>query len=146
MTLEDAESEITDMNNKRYLENHKFNIWQGTDGRWRTYLPDNGQKSRRKMIAKGTREKLEAVIISCYKETDNSTCERRVTLRTFYQTWLDYKKLKTTSSIYIRRINNDWEKYYLDDPLIDIPLQKLTYDRLEECTLSTVYLQISMFR
>lgn len=90
------------------------------------------------MIAKGTREKLEAVIISYYKETDNSTYERRVTLRTFYQTWLDYKKLKTTSSIYIRRIHNDWEKYYLDDPLIDIPLQKLTYDRLEEWALKKI--------
>ena len=138
MTLEDAESEIEDMNNKRYLENHKFNIWQGTDGRWRTYLPDHEQKSKRKMIAKGTREKLETVIISYYKEMDNSTYERRVTLRMFYQTWLNYKKLKTTSSIYIRRIHNDWEKYYLDDPLIDIPLQKLIYDRLEEWALKKI--------
>lgn len=52
MTLEDAESEIEDMNNKRYLENHKCNIWQGTDGRWRTYLSDHEQKSKLKMIVK----------------------------------------------------------------------------------------------
>lgn len=138
MTVEDAESEIEDMKNKVYLENHKFNVWQGKDGRWRTYLPDESNKDKRKMIAKGTREKLDSAVISYYKGVEDKTSERRVTLRTFYQTWLDYKKLKTTSSIYIRRIHNDWEKYYLDDPLIDVPLQKLTYDRLEEWALKKI--------
>ena len=26
--------------NKRFLEQHRFDIWQGTNGKWYTYLPD----------------------------------------------------------------------------------------------------------
>ncbi len=53
ISLEDAKSEIDDMNNKKYLENHTFNIWQGTDGRWRTYLPDDRQKKQTEAYRKG---------------------------------------------------------------------------------------------
>ncbi len=96
------------------------------------------KKNKRRLIAKGSREKLDNAIIAYYKDMDNESSGRKITLRAFYQTWLNYKKLKTTSSMYIRRIHNDLEKYYIDDPLIDIPLQQLTYDRLEEWALKKI--------
>lgn len=138
ISIEDAKNEIEKMANKKYLEQHSFEIWQGTDTRWRTYLPDNTKKSKRRLIAKSTREKIETEIINYYKGLDESVSQKKITLRTFYQTWLNYKKLKTASSMYIRRIHSDWENYYLNDSLIDVPLVKLNYDILEEWALKKI--------
>lgn len=138
ISIEDAKSEIEKMTNRKYLEQHSFDIWQGTDTRWRTYLPDDTKKNKRRLIAKSTKEKIEAEIITYYKGLAENVSLKKITLRTFYQTWLDYKKLKTTSSMYIRRIHSDWENYYLNDAIIDIPLVKLDYDTLEEWALKKI--------
>ena len=138
MSLEDARSEIEKMTSKKYLEKHAFDIWQGADSRWRTYLPDDTAKNKRRLIAKSTREKIETEIITYYKELNKSKQKEKITLRSFYQTWLDYKKLKSSSSLYIRRIHSDWEKFYLNDSLIDVPLVKLTFDMLEEWALKKI--------
>lgn len=138
ISLEDARSEIEIMTDKKYLEQHASDIWQGADSRWRTYLPDDTQKSKRRLIAKSTREKIETEIITYYKKLNSSKQREKITLRTFYQTWLDYKKLKSSSSLYIRRIHSDWEKFYLNDSVIDIPLEKLSFDMLEEWALKKI--------
>ena len=67
ISIEDAKSEIEKMTNRKYLEQHSFDIWQGTDTRWRTYLPDDTKKNKRRLIAKSTKEKIEAEIIAYYK-------------------------------------------------------------------------------
>lgn len=136
--IEDVKSEVEKMTNKKYLEQHTFDIWQGADTRWRTYLPDNTKRNKRRLIAKSTREKIEAEIIAYYKGQDENIIQKKTTLRTFYQTWLDYKKLKTTSSMYIRRIHSDWENYYLNDAIIDIPFVELDYNTLEEWALKKI--------
>lgn len=138
LSLEDVQSEIIDMNNQAYLKNHSYNIWQGKDNRWKTYLPDKDQKAGRRLIAKSTRENLEKEIINYYKSVDDTAKQKKITLRNWYQIWLDYKKLQTKASMYIRRIGSDWDNYYKDDALIDIPLVKLEYDTLQEWALRKV--------
>lgn len=138
LSLEDVQSEIIEMNNQAYLKNHSYNIWQGKDNRWKTYLPDKSQKAGRRLVAKSTRENLEKEIISYYKSIDDTIKQKKITLRNWYQTWLDYKKLQTKASMYIRRIGSDWDNYYKDDALIDIPLVKLEYDTLQEWALRKV--------
>lgn len=137
-SVKDLQSEIINMQNSKYLDNHSYEIWQGKDGRWRTHLPDQTQKSGRKLIAKSTREKIEQEIINYYKSIDESNSSKKITLRTFYQTWLDYKKLQTRSSMYIRRIGSDWDNFYLNDSIIDMPLKKLDFDTLQEWALKKV--------
>lgn len=138
ISLEVAQSEIEDMNNQTYLNNHSYEIWQGVDGRWRTYLPDSVIKTGRRLVAKATRKSLEQTIISYYKSMDDTERQKKITLKTWYQQWLDYKKLQTTSSMYIRRIGCDWDNYYKNDTIIDIPLSKLEYDTLQEWALRKV--------
>lgn len=138
LTLEDVQSEIENMRNEKYLKSHMYEIWQGNDGRWRTHLPDTTAKNGRRLIAKSTREKLDKEIIRFYKSTDEQEQAKHVTLRTWYQTWLDYKKLQTRSDMYIRRIASDWDNYYKDVSLIDTPIISLDYDILQEWALRIV--------
>ena len=138
LSIDDVQSEIENMNNQAYLKNHSYEIWQASDGRWKTYLPDSSKKSGRRLIAKSTLKKLEKEIINFYKSLDDAKQADKITLRTFYQTWLDYKKLQTRSTMYIRRIDSDWDNYYSNDELIDIPLVSLDYAYLQEWALKKI--------
>lgn len=138
MTVEDVQAEVENMRDKKYLETHLYEIWQGTDGRWRTYLPDPTAKLERRLIAKSTRESLEKEIIRYYRSIDERVQAKRITLREWYQKWLDYKKLQTRSDMYVRKIDSDWSRYYKDSKLIDIPIVNLDYDTLQEWALRIV--------
>ena len=139
LTIEDVQSEMENMRNEKYLRSHLYEIWQGKDGRWRTHLPDANSKSeRRRLIAKSTREKLEKEIIRYYKSIDEQEQAKKVTLKEWYHTWLDYKKLQTRSDMYIRRIASDWDNYYAGTALINIPITELGYDTLQEWALRIV--------
>lgn len=138
LTLEDVQSEIENMKNEKYLQNHKYEIWQGNDGRWKTHLPDPTAKSERRLIAKSTREKLDKEIIRFYKSVDEQEQAKHITLKRWYHIWLDYKKLQTRSDMYIRRIDSDWDNYYKNDALINIPIINLDYDTLQEWALHIV--------
>lgn len=138
LSIEDVQSEMENMRNERYLQSHLYEIWQGKDGRWRTHLPDADSKSERRLIAKSTREKLEKEIIRYYKSIDEQEQAKKVTLKEWYHTWLDFKKLHTKASMYIRRIGSDWDNYYKNDALINIPLVNLEYDTLQEWALRKV--------
>ena len=138
MSIEDVQSEIDDMRNKKYLETHSYRIWQAGDGRYKTYLPDENSKGGRRLIAKSTECALEQEIIKYYKSIDEERKLKKVSLCEWFPIWFSYKELQTRSSMYMRRIQSDWDNYYKDNPITNIPLIKLDYDRLQEWALRTV--------
>ena len=125
---------------EKYLNLHKenFKIWQGENGKWYTYLPDDTKAKNRRLVKKSTLTKVEEEIVAYYKELDSDAQAKKINLGTFYQTWLDYKKLQTRSSMYIRRIGSDWDNYYKEDPIINIPLVNLDFDTLQEWALKKI--------
>lgn len=56
------------------LSNHKYKIWKGKDGKWRTYISkDNGN---RRMIKRNSLESIELIIVEhIMKQIDNPTIE-----------------------------------------------------------------------
>lgn len=128
LTIEDVLELNEEMTKREIIDNHikEFSpIWQGKNGRWYTYFPDDTKKSKRRQIAKSTEEKLNMEIIAYYKKLDDVKNNKHITLQSLYPEWLNYKSLHTEASSYVRRINNDWNKYYIDMPIIKIPLVQL---------------------
>ena len=127
INISDVQEKIEMTKRENYLNLHKqsYKTWQGTDGKWRTYLPDASKKDGRRLVKKVTEEKLNDAIVEYYQSQEKQSKSKKITLRTWYQTWLDYKKLQTRSTMYIRRIASDWDNYYQNDSLIDIPLTQL---------------------
>lgn len=133
LSIEDVQELNEKMTKKQILEKHinTFSpIWQGKNGRWYTYLPDETQKRNRKLIAKSTEQKLHNEVVTFYKNQMN--VNDTITLEIFYPEWLEYKKLHTNSDSYLHRIDNDWNKYYIGTPIIKVPLKKLTPLQLDE--------------
>ena len=48
--LESVQEQIAMSKRREYLDKHPYKIYQGNDGKWRTYLPDlnNGRKMIKK--------------------------------------------------------------------------------------------------
>ena len=55
-----VEIEMRNARRKSLLAQHNYTVYQGKDGRWYSYLPD--EDKGRKKIVKATRESLEDVI------------------------------------------------------------------------------------
>lgn len=86
---------------KKYLEMHKYKIWQGSNGFWYTYTKD------RKLVKKKSKRDLENVVIREVKQETAFSIEEL-----FYQ-WLDkkYEYGEITKQTYDRYVC-DFKKFY----------------------------------
>ena len=118
------------------LKQHTHKVWEGKDGYWHSYLHDETKSKGRKPIKKKQLKDLEDVIIAYYNEhkVDDSKIvneNRNLTLKDVYPEWLQYKSLHTKASSYIKRITSDWKKFYMNDPIIDVPIRSFTKQSLD---------------
>ena len=114
---------------KLVLELHPYSIAQmnGKDTRWYTVVKREGEN--RKTIKKNTYEEIIDFLVEFY---DVSLQKPKYTLRTMYPVWIRYKQSSTTKPSYIKRIHADWVRYYLNDPIIDVSLTKMTSNQITE--------------
>ena len=134
----DVQKAMTEKHIEKILKQHPFEIWQGKDGRFRTYVEDETKPTGRRMIAKTHEQDLNEYLVRFYEEREKGkqkreqeekekeeTEKRELTLEKLYPQWQKYKALHTTAKNYIRRINSDWEKYYIDTDIIRKPIKDL---------------------
>ena len=82
--LTDVQKKIDMTKREQYLNLHKesYNVWQGTNGNWYTYLPDSTKKQNRRLVKKSTLTKVEDEIIAYYKALEekhqSKRCQRGV--------------------------------------------------------------------
>ena len=116
---------------KKYLDMHVSRIWQSTDGKWYTYLP-NGEK--RRLVKRSTKKDLEDLIFDFYKEYE----EPQTLEKTFWE-WIN-KKLKfgEISKQTADRYEVDFYKYFGNCKNRDIRL--VDEDFLDDLILNNIKL------
>lgn len=112
---------------KLVLEIHPYSIKQmeGKDNRWCTTIKPEG--GNRKIIKKPTYTEIIQYLVDFYSL---KTEKKPVTLRSMYPVWMDFKKSSIEKTSTLRRIDADWRKYYLNDKIIDEPLDKMSRNRI----------------
>jgi len=120
---------------KELLDKHPYKIWKGTDGKWRTYFPD--EVRGRKLVKRNTQDDIEKSVIEyweCNSEEEiHKKVSKEISLKKIFPDWLNYKQLHTDSTSYTKKITADWKKYYASQPeFINMPLQKMTSLFLDE--------------
>ena len=80
--LTDVQKKIDMTKREQYLNLHKesYNVWQGTNGNWYTYLPDSTKKQNRRLVKKSTLTKVEDEIIAYYKALEEKHQSKNITL------------------------------------------------------------------
>lgn len=131
--LDDVRNKMKEQEKQRLLSKHKYKVFQDNDGRWKTTFPDNTKKSGRRLVACKTRDDLNKKIITFYAtQEDKEYTQENVTLTDLFPMWLNYKNSHTNSPSYIRRIKNDWNRYYKDTTIVNIPITNLTRLQLDQ--------------
>lgn len=128
INLDAMRTQYENMKRKELLAKHPYEIWEGSDGKWRTYLKENGS---RKMVKRSTQKSVEDVVIQhLQKNNDDVIREKEIrdmTLYTLFPEWLKYKEVKSRASSYIKKISADWKKFYIPETaFIHKPLRTLT--------------------
>ena len=128
--LDDVATQMQKKRRKEVLDSHPYDIYQGSDGRWRTYVKDEENTYGRKLIVKTSREKLEDTLIKHYLEQAEDGKLQKATMASLLEDWFSYKGLHVDKST-VDRIRNDWNRFYADTPIIHrriIDLTKLELD------------------
>ena len=92
---------------QKFLQMHDQKVWQASDGRWFTYLPEDGKRG---LIRRKDKKELEECIIKFYKEKMNEPIVQDV----FYL-WLN-EKLETQEikKATYDKYENDFQRFFSD--------------------------------
>ena len=94
--------------NKRQelLEKHPYRMWEGKDGKWRTYLPNEEEGCR--LIKRSTRKSLEDEVMDYWKEELENP-----TIKEVFEEWNDRKlELKKISLSTHHRNKQIFRRHY----------------------------------
>ena len=61
---------------KEILDKHPYTIWQGKDGKWRTYIPD--ENKGRKLVKRNTQQAIEEYVIKYWESNSEEETQKRV--------------------------------------------------------------------
>ncbi|MBR3308990.1 MAG: site-specific integrase [Lachnospiraceae bacterium] len=148
ISLSGVQEQIAEMNLEKFIrETHSHKIWKGKDGRWRTYIPDDGASKKRRMVVKSSKKKLLDFLVEFQKEQEfQEALAFRIevpefssfnTVREIYPIWLEHKRLMVAETT-IPRIEADWMKYYEHNPLVDMPIGSLNKILLESWVMHLI--------
>lgn len=92
----------------KFLEMHESKIWQSTDGKWYTYLPDLKNKSGRRLVKRSTEKGIVDIVVEHYKD-----CLNEPTIETVFYEWIEKKlKYKEISQQTVDRYKTDFERFF----------------------------------
>lgn len=106
---------------KQMLNKHQYEIWQGKDGAWYTYLLDKDKV--RKLKRRTSKKKLENDIIAYY-----TTLEENPLISDLFEKWNDerYNNNEIGKNSYTK-YGNDFKRFFQkEDELCNIPMKEIT--------------------
>lgn len=131
--INDVQDSIEAMKREELSKKHQYKIWQGKDGKWYTYLPDESKKDGRRLIKRVNREKLEDIIISYWKQVG----EIHTLKSTFYE-WAEEKlKYGEIEKNTYDRYETDFHRFF-NNGFENTNIKNITEDNLEDIIKSTI--------
>ena len=130
INVSDVRKQIEMNERNKFIEMHEHKIWQGKNGLWYSYLPDNVKG--RKLIKKKTKELIEDEIIKYYKSIKNEP-----TIKQVFDFWLDEKlRFGEIQKQSYDRYRTDFDRYFVNNKYFkhysERKIKYVTEDDLEE--------------
>ena len=118
ISVEDALNDIETMKNNEIIAQHPYRIFQGTNGRWYTYLPDETKNNGRRQIAKSTEAKIHEAIIKDYKQKAKEKNVQNLNLENLFSLWMKWRRDTGTDPKTIKENFNEWKRFLSTNKLI----------------------------
>ena len=127
INMNDVSEMMQDSRRISLLNKHPYRIYQGKDGRWRTYVKDESKPHGRRLIVKPIKRELELAICDFYESFSNSN----MTLEELYPEWIEHKSLRVASTT-IGMYHSTWKRYYQNEEITKVPMRTLSKLELDD--------------
>lgn len=129
------QAQVEKMLRDELLDLHCYEIYQGKDGKWYTYLPD--QEKGRRFIKRTTQEAIEDVVVNYYEE--QRIVAKRKSLEWVFKAWIEEKieNLEITNGTY-DRYHNDFKRFFTNSDLIEKSIDLITELDIEKFIRKTI--------
>lgn len=125
INMDFVQKEIEMNERLKYLEMHKFKIWEGTDKKFHTYLPD--KEKGRIPKKRNTLQEIEELIIQYYKSIEEEPLLQDV----FYE-WINEKlDINEITKGTFDRYENDFKRFFDKSELKKKKIRLISEDDLE---------------
>lgn len=125
--MNDIAENLKAMERKEILNNHPYKVWQGKDGKWKTFLIDDTKKEGRRQVARATKESVEDAIVEDYKKNH----EQRHKIYQLFEDWMEYaKEVNDLSLNSIDRYTNDFNKYIKDTKFAERDIKSISEENV----------------
>lgn len=111
---------------------HKSKVWQSTDNKWYTFVPDHTKKDGRRLVKRKTKEEMDNFIVNFYKEY-----EEPQTIEKTYKEWIA-KKLKfgEITKQTVDKYDGDFKRYF--SSCKDMNIKCVTADFLDDFIIENI--------
>lgn len=126
INTDEALNDVILMITKKVIEQHKYKIYYSeSEGCWRTYLPDESKKSKRRPIKRRNREELEKAVAVFYLH-QGKQAQKSSTLEKVFEQWLIYKRDSTpTKDKTIQEYMCEWNRFFKDTDLARMAINEI---------------------
>lgn len=117
---------------KELLEKHPYRIWEGKDGKWYTYFPDNDAK--RVLRKRKTKQDLEKLVCNFWeKKAENPTIHEIFNM--WIQKKLEYKEIQKGSA---DRYEGDFTRFFVNSGFSKRHIRQIEEDDIEDFVRSQI--------
>ncbi len=117
---------------KEQLEQHKYHIWCGEDGKWRTYLPDS--ERGRKLLKRKTQKDIEDAVAKFYREQDENAV---TSFRNMYYRWRSVQDRLVCDNT-ITKYDTEYKRYFENAAFADKDIASITEEHIKVFICETV--------
>lgn len=117
---------------QKFLKQHTFKIWEGKDGKFRTYLPD--EEKGRKLVKRNSRADIENVIIDYYRIQEEKSL---VTFQKMYWNWRKVQDAMVCDNT-SRKYDTDYERFFQNTDFEKIAMESLTEEDIKVFICNTI--------
>lgn len=125
LNISKIQAELELEKSRRYLEQHKYEIYQGANGDYYSYLPDASKPNGRRKIHRKTKESITKVIVDFYYRQEQET-EKAPSFAECFEIWQGFslENFKVSKNTYDRR-QNDFDRFLKDTSFANAPIDTL---------------------
>lgn len=116
---------------KELLQKHPYKIWNGTDNKWHTYLPD--EKKGRVPRKRSSKKEIEDVIIAYWEKIAEKP-------KTVYDSYVRWRQVhdETLSNNSIVKYNSDFKRFFEGTDFFKKPIESINQEDIEMFIVKTV--------
>ena len=121
---------------KKFLEQHEHKIWQGKDGKYYTYIPDQKAKRGKRLIRRNAKEELNSAIVDYYKSVEEEPYVSDV-----FRMWIENKlRMKEITPQTNDKYHTNFKRFFENKsiPIADKKIKYIGEDTLEEFIKVTI--------